>query len=205
LNKRAGRNTRALYALEPGAVVACLGPLGKPFATAASFSKGTTPREGWMVAGGVGLAPFATLAESLAASRTPTTLFYGARSARELFHLHFFKQLNVRLVLATEDGSQGTRGRVTVPLEQDLARLAGPDAAMVYACGPEPMLEAVAKLASRYRQPSQVSVERVMGCGLGGCYSCVVPVHGESTSSHFVRSCIGGPVFDGADIVWEKC
>jgi dihydroorotate dehydrogenase electron transfer subunit len=95
---------------------------------------------------------------------------------------------------------------------------------MVYACGPEPMLEAVAKLAARYNQPSQVSVERVMGCGLGGCYSCVVPVkptsakatagkHGDGLSSeartakeehaNLVRSCITGPVFDGAELVWD--
>jgi dihydroorotate dehydrogenase electron transfer subunit len=159
--------------------------------------------EAFMVAGGVGLAPFATLAESLSAAGTPTTLFYGARSARELFHLDFFRTLGVRLVLATEDGSEGTRGRVTVPLERAFTGLE-PNAAMVYACGPEPMLEAVARLAARYQQPSEVSVERVMGCGLGGCYSCVVPVH-DNGRSHFVRSCIGGPVFNGTDIVWEKC
>jgi len=73
---------------------------------------------------------------------------------------------------------------------------------MIYACGPEPMLEAVAKLAARYNQPSQVSVERVMGCGLGGCYSCVVPVK-TAGGFHHVRSCIGGPVFDAATLVWE--
>lgn len=205
LNKRAGRNTRALYALEAGARVSCLGPLGTPFSVnAGRRDSGALTERAIMVAGGVGLAPFATLAESLAAARVPATLFYGARSARELFYLDFFAKLGVRLVLATEDGSQGVRGRVTVPLEQELAGLSQPNTAMVYACGPEPMLEAVAKLAAHYRQPSEVSVERVMGCGLGGCYSCVVPVrhHGHS---HFVRSCIGGPVFDGAEIVWEAC
>jgi len=199
LNKRAGRNTRALYALEPGARVACLGPLGIPFS---GVLEPTT--SAFMVAGGVGLAPFATLAESLAAAGTTTTLFYGARSAGELFYIDFFERLGVRLVLATEDGSRGVRGRVTLPLEQELAALAHPDATVVYACGPEPMLEAVATLAARYRQPSQVSVERVMGCGLGGCYSCVIPVRHED-GSHYVRSCIGGPVLSGAEIAWERC
>ena len=196
-NKRAGRNTRALYDLEPGERVACLGPLGKPFTL-------TTTHQAWMVAGGVGLAPFATLAESLATIGTPTKLFYGARSARELFYLEFFERLGVTLVLSTEDGSRGTRGRVTVPLESRLKEL-GRDSAMVYACGPEPMLAAVAMLAARYGQPSEVSVERVMGCGLGGCYSCVVPVRANANTSRFVRSCIGGPVFDGAEIMWERC
>ena len=207
LNKRAGRSTNKLYELEPGDVVSCLGPLGVPFTPV------DRPKEGWMVAGGVGLAPFATLAESLAASHTPATLFYGARTAGELFYLDFFETLGVKLVLSTEDGGRGVKGRVTAPLEAAL-KAVGPAGAMVYACGPEPMLEAVAKLAARYNQPSQVSVERVMGCGLGGCYSCVVPVkHRDDLSSvarsakeehaNLVRSCISGPVFDGAELVWE--
>ncbi len=201
LNKRAGRSTRNLYALDVGDVVSCLGPLGVPFTPVAA------PTEGWMVAGGVGLAPFATLAESLAASRTPATLFYGARTAEELFYLDFFERLGVTLVLATEDGGHSLnrhclKGRVTLPLEAAL-KLVGPAGAMVYACGPEPMLKAVATLAARYDQPSQVSVERVMGCGLGGCYSCVVPVKHGDEHANLVRSCISGPVFDGAELVWE--
>jgi dihydroorotate dehydrogenase electron transfer subunit len=196
LNKRAGRSTRKLYELEPGDVVSCLGPLGVPFKPVVA------PVEAWMVAGGVGLAPFATLAESLAASRTPTTLFYGARTAGELFYLEFFERLGITLVLTTEDGGRGMKGRVTAPLEAAL-KTVGSAGAMVYACGPEPMLEAVAKLAARYHQPSQVSVERVMGCGLGGCYSCVVPVKHGDEHANLVRSCISGPVFDGAELVWD--
>lgn len=195
-NKRAGRSTRKLYELEPGDVVSCLGPLGVPFTLAAA------PSEAWMVAGGVGLAPFATLAEALAAARTPATLFYGARTAEELFYLDFFERLGVKLVLSTEDGARGIKGRVTAPLEAAL-KTVGTDGAMVYACGPEPMLAAVAKLAAHYHQRSQVSVERVMGCGLGGCYSCVVPVKHGDEHANLVRSCISGPVFDGAELVWD--
>lgn len=207
LNKKAGRSTKKLYELEPGDVVSCLGPLGLPFKPV------TAPMEAWMVAGGVGLAPFATLAETLSASKTPTTLFYGARTADELFYLEFFEKLGITLVLTTEDGGRGMKGRVTAPLEAALKAVGSPGA-MVYACGPEPMLEAVAKLAARYNQPSQVSVERVMGCGLGGCYSCVVPVKRKDDLSsvapgakeehaNLVRSCISGPVFDGAELVWD--
>jgi dihydroorotate dehydrogenase electron transfer subunit len=196
LNKKAGRSTTRLYELEEGDIVSCLGPLGVPFTPVPS------PKEGWMVAGGVGLAPFATLAESLASSGTAATLFYGARTTDELFYLEFFEKLGIKLVLSTEDGGRGIKGRVTAPLEAAL-KAAGPAGAMVYACGPEPMLEAVAKLAARYNQPSQVSVERVMGCGLGGCYSCVVPVKHGDEHANLVRSCISGPVFDGAELVWE--
>ena len=201
LNKKAGRSTKKLYELEPGDVVSCLGPLGLPFKPV------TAPMEAWMVAGGVGLAPFATLAETLSASKTPTTLFYGARTADELFYLDFFEKLGITLVLTTEDGAHVVnkhcvKGRVTAPLEAALKSV-GSAGAMVYACGPEPMLEAVAKLAARYNQPSQVSVERVMGCGLGGCYSCVVPVKHGDEHANLVRSCISGPVFDGAELVWD--
>ncbi len=196
LNKRVGRGTKRLYDLDVGDVVSCLGPLGQPFKAVSS------PTQAWMVAGGVGLAPFATLAEALAGSKTPATLFYGARTAEELFYLEFFERLGVTLVLTTEDGGRGIKGRVTVPLEQALTSI-GSGGAMVYACGPEPMLEAVAKLAARYGQPSQVSVERVMGCGLGGCYSCVVPVKHGGEEANLVRSCISGPVFDGAELVWD--
>ena len=198
LNKVAGRSTRRLYGLEPGDIVSCLGPLGQPFKVA------PPPAKAWMVAGGVGLAPFATLAESLAAVGTETTLFYGARTSEELFYLDFFERLGAKLVLTTENGARGTKGRVTLPLEEALKALGAGDTAMVYACGPEPMLDAVAKLAARYNQPSQVSVERVMGCGLGGCYSCVVPVKHGDEHANLVRSCISGPVFDGAELVWDR-
>jgi dihydroorotate dehydrogenase electron transfer subunit len=206
LNKRAGRSTNKLYELEPGDVVSCLGPLGLPFTPVAA------PVEAWMVAGGVGLAPFATLAESLARAKTPTTLFYGARTAEELFYLDFFEQLGIKLVLTTEDGGHlrsrhCVKGRVTGPLEAALKNIGsaspGNSGAMIYACGPEPMLEAVATLAARYHQRCQVSVERVMGCGLGGCYSCVVPVKHGKEEANLVRSCISGPVFDGAELVWD--
>ena len=131
-----------------------------------------------MVAGGVGLAPFATLAAALRAHDVPMTLFYGGRSADDLFFVELFEDAGARIVLATEDGTRGERGRVTVPLDRALAgRRDRP--VTLFACGPEPMLAAVAHLAARHRVPCEVSVERVMGCGLGGCYSCVVPVRGD--------------------------
>ncbi len=69
-----------------------------------------------MVAGGVGLAPFLTLAEALARRGTPTTLFYGARRARDLYYVDAFERLGVRVVAATEDGSRGAKGFITAPL-----------------------------------------------------------------------------------------
>ena len=155
-----------------------------------------------MVAGGVGLAPFATLADSLYARGVRSTLFYGARRGDELFYLHRFTDLGVELVLTTEDGSVGEAGRITAPLERRLASRPSNRPVTIYACGPEGMLAATATIAMRFDRPCQVSVERIMGCGLGGCYSCVVPMRTEGGGFHHVRSCLSGPVLDGAHIVW---
>jgi dihydroorotate dehydrogenase electron transfer subunit len=197
LSKRIGPSTQLLYAAQPGQRLACLGPLGR------SFTVVDPPASAWMVAGGVGLAPFATLAEALTRRRVPTTLFYGARTSGELFYLDLFRKLGVELTITTEDGSAGERGRITAPLEQRLAAHRGSNAPMVYACGPEGMLAACARLAGRHGAPCQVSVERVMGCGLGGCYSCVVPMKDGGGRFHHVRSCLAGPVLPGDQVLWD--
>jgi dihydroorotate dehydrogenase electron transfer subunit len=195
LNKRAGRGTSLLYDAEPGSTIGCLGPLGRPFEAV------RPPTEAWMVAGGVGLAPFVTLATRLRELGTPTTLFYGARTASELYYTDLFEQLGVELVLATEDGTRGSRGRVTVPLDEALQSTdASPK---LYVCGPTDMMHAVARLAATHRRPCDVSLEQVMGCGLGGCYSCVVLTKDRGLAPHFTRSCIDGPVFDAERIVWD--
>ena len=197
LNKRIGVTTRTLFGLEPGAAVRCLGPLGRPFSPAAP------PERAWMVAGGVGLAPFHGLAAALRARGVASTLFYGARSARELFHLDAFRDLGVGLELTTDDGSRGDHGLVTLPLERALGRLDPAARLRLYACGPTPMMRAVTDLALAGGRRIEVSLEPVMGCGLGGCYSCVVPVRRPGGDPHFVRSCLDGPVFDGRAVVWD--
>ena len=159
---------------------------------------------------------FATLAESLRAKGIKTKLYYGARRAEELFFLDWFERIGVHLELTTEDGSRieagpargsrawvPVRGRVTIPLERDLKARPKSANVMVYACGPEAMLAAVARIAATHGRPSQVSVERVMGCGLGGCYSCVIPIKTPEGKPHHVRSCIAGPVFRGDEIAWQ--
>jgi dihydroorotate dehydrogenase electron transfer subunit len=198
LSKRIGTGTRQLYDLRAGARMACLGPLGRPF---------TTPEPGrpaWFVAGGVGLAPFATLAEACLAQRTKVTLFYGARRAHDLFYAGWFTERGVDVVVATEDGSAGMCGFVTAPLEWRLTGHQGGPPPHVYACGPTPMMRAVATLAGRFGYDVEVSLEQTMGCGLGGCYSCVVRVEQDGRAPHFVRSCLAGPTFRASEIVWEE-
>lgn len=198
LNKRVGAVTESLFALQPGERFRCLGPLGRP------FSVGVPPSEVWMVAGGVGLAPFATLAEALHRNHVPMTLFYGGRSARDLFFVEWFERLGVRVLLTTEDGTRGESGFVTVALERELAVLPSTTTLMIHACGPTVMMRAVALLADTHHRPTEVSLEPVMGCGLGGCYSCVVRVRDEhdAKSGQLVRSCLEGPVFSGDRVDW---
>jgi len=197
LSKRVGAGSQILYDAAQGQRFACLGPLGRPFELV------TPPDRAWLVAGGVGLAPFAALAEALLARGIRTTLFYGARTGEELFCLDRFERLGVELVLATEDASRGAAGQVTVPLEEALRAAVPEPRITLYACGPEAMLKAVALLASDYGRPSHLSMERLMGCGVGGCYSCVVRVRDADGGSHYDRTCLEGPVFRGDAIVWE--
>jgi dihydroorotate dehydrogenase electron transfer subunit len=196
LNKRIGRGTTRLYQAREGDRIDCLGPLGRPFVPV------DPPETAWMVAGGVGLAPFVTLAEALAARGTPAALFYGGRSRDDIYKEALFSALGVRLALTTEDGSRGEAGRVTVPLARELAAWPADRRLTIYACGPTPMMRAVADLGARAGRRVFVSLEPVMGCGMGGCYSCVVRVRRDG-GSHFVRSCLDGPVFDAASVVWD--
>lgn len=197
LNKRVGAGSTLLFDARPGDRIMCLGPLGRPFVPIAP------PAEAWMVAGGVGLAPFATLAEALAAQGTSMTLFYGARTAGDLHRVDVFERIGARLVLSTEDGSRGEPGRITGPLERALSGLDARRDVTIYACGPTPMMRAVARIGERAGRPVSVSLEPVMGCGMGGCYSCVVRIS-RGAGARFVRSCLEGPVFDARIVVWDE-
>ena len=197
LNKRVGVGTQLLYEAEVDARVTCLGPLGRPFEPV------EPPMKAWMVAGGVGLAPFMTLGEALIARGTPTTLFYGARKASELYYVDAFERIGVHTMLSTEDGSRGVKGFVTVPLSAALGALLPGERVKLYVCGPTPMMRAVAAIAEYHGHACDVSLEQVMGCGLGGCYSCVVLTRHPGAPPHFVRSCLDGPVFAADRIVWE--
>ena len=156
-----------------------------------------------MVAGGVGLAPFLTLAEALRARGTRASLFYGASRSHELYYVDAFERLGVAIHLSTEDGSRGAKGFVTVPLERALAGLKARTSVRLYVCGPTAMMRAVARMAATHRLRCEVSLEQVMGCGLGGCYSCVVLARDPAGTPHFVRSCLDGPVFEAERLVWE--
>jgi dihydroorotate dehydrogenase electron transfer subunit len=197
LNKRVGVGSTLLARAASGSRVSCLGPLGRP------FSEPPPGSEAWMVAGGTGLAPFATMSEDLERAGIRATLFYGARCARELFGVDRFERRGVRVILSTEDGSAGEKGLVTGPLARALATRAPAEPVTLYACGPEAMLRAVGDLAEAHGRECEVATERQMGCGMGGCYSCVVRIRQPDGGTRYARSCLEGPVFRSRDIVWE--
>ena len=116
----------------------------------------------------------------------------------------FFERLGVKLVLTTEDGSAGrARARHARRSKRALRALSQRVASWCTPAGRNRCSRPCPAVAARHGQTCEVSVERTMGCGLGGCYSCVIKFRQDGQPPHFVRSCIAGPVFDGADIVWD--
>lgn len=207
-----GKLTTSLALLDSSDRVAVWGPLGNGFPP-------QTAEHLIMVAGGIGQTPFLTLARESLGSQTfgppsnsdtqrsagqvqRVSLYYGARTQDYLAGLDDFRQAGVELQLATEDGSAGINGRVTdalVPM-LDEARAAGTSVQIV-CCGPELMMEAVAKIAITNNLPCQVSLETPMACGIGICFSCVAKI-GAAEDWDYKRTCVDGPVFDARKIVW---
>jgi len=193
--KTIGPGTRALAALAPGAPAQCLGPLGRP------FPPPSAGQETLLVAGGYGIAPFLLLCEQTSDAARRLRVFYGGRSAADLQLREPFARLGVPLVAATDDGSAGHHGRVTEAVERHLDAQGG--AATLYACGPDPMLHAVARLAERRGLPAQVSLDPWMGCGVGTCLGCVVWTQSAAEAHPRYRcACTEGPVFDARAVVW---
>jgi dihydroorotate dehydrogenase electron transfer subunit len=189
-----GAGTRVLSRLRPHDVVDALGPLGRP------FTPPETPTGCVLVGGGYGTAPLYFLATELRLRRCRVDFVIGAASAGRLLDAMEAKRLGHSLTLTTDDGSAGRRGLVTDPLGDLLPRTG---AGQVYACGPMPMLAAVSRVAAAAGVPCQVAVEEQMACGTGICFSCVLPV-GPGAPTRMARSCLEGPVFDGAAIAWAE-
>ena len=190
-----GPGTRALAGLRPHEVLDVLGPLGRPFAPPQE------PAPCLLVGGGYGTAPLFFLAEQLRARRCRVDFLVGAATAGRLLETMEAKRLAHSLTVTTDDGSAGQRGIVTDPMPALLARAR---TARVYACGPMPMLAATSRVAARHGLPCQVAVEEQMACGTGICFSCVVPVGGGGAPTRMARSCLEGPVFDGAALAWAE-
>jgi dihydroorotate dehydrogenase electron transfer subunit len=165
---RVGPFTTAIHALGVGDCLWVRGPLGQGFTLPAPPTP--DPRSPLLlVGGGYGVAPLHFLAERALAAGWAVSMVIGARTAIDVVFAERFAALGARVVVTTDDGSRGQQGVAT-----DAARhLVGEaDYQALYACGPEPMLAAVERLARDYRLPAQLSYERYMRCGFGVCGSC---------------------------------
>jgi dihydroorotate dehydrogenase electron transfer subunit len=188
--ERRGRATLTLSAMTPGDEIDLLGPLGRPFPPPSG------DRIAILVAGGIGIGPILFLAGSLAADHTDFRCVIGARDAAGL-PLEPIRPIRSNAVICTDDGSEGVAGTVidgleTIP-EEVLSR------GEFYACGPKPMMAAVARFAALRDARCWVSMEQVMGCGVGACMGCAIRV---VDPDGYERVCTEGPVFDASRIVW---
>ena len=188
-----GKGTAMLSALHETDLVDILGPLGS------GFDPGDADEEKLLVGGGIGLAPLYMLVKDLVQKKSPVRLFVGGRTKDDVLCITEFERLGVECYTATEDGSLGEQGFVTTALTRRLDQLKGK--AMIYACGPEGMLHAVARIAAERNISCQVSLEGTMACGVGACLGCVTPGRNHSPATPDYRCvCTDGPVFAASDL-----
>ncbi|MGN6242681.1 MAG: dihydroorotate dehydrogenase electron transfer subunit [Motilibacteraceae bacterium] len=189
-----GPGTEWLAGLRQHDPVDVVGPLGKP------FSLPRDPVSATLVGGGYGSAPLFSLAEQLRARGCRVDFVLGAATEDRLFGALDAKRMASTVAVTTDDGSYGTRGRVSDVLPQVLKR---GDTDVVYACGPMGMLRAVTEIATEHGAVAQTAVEEAMACGIGVCMTCVLPVVGDDGVTRMVRSCTEGPVFRGDRVRWD--
>ncbi len=184
-----GRGTSRLMLHEAGQRVHVWGPLGNAFL----HPKGERVV---LVGGGVGIPPLVFWAERLAqqAAQVEVIALVGAATSDFLVGLDHFQRAKALVRTATDDGSHGHRGYVTELLPQALENAN----ATIYACGPMPMLKAVAAIAESRGVPAQLALEAPMACGVGACLGCTVP----KREGGYLRVCTDGPVFSPEQIAW---
>lgn len=213
LGRVIGPGTAWLDARLPGDEVDLIGPLGNGFHMP---EPGATAL---LIAGGVGLPPIRWLGEALRQNGVQTHAIFGAQTA-DLIPLTLTKQPAktaeftlcaaefaehaIATIVTTDDGSCGVFGRVTDAMRSVLASSSG-KAVHAYACGPEAMLKAVARLATEFDVPCELALERMMACGMGTCQSCVVPVKDAAAEDgwRYALCCSEGPVFDAKRLAWS--
>lgn len=189
-----GKGTAWLSSRRPQDKLDVVGPLGKPFRLP------TMAVNAALVGGGYGSAPLLPLATALRERGCRVDIVLGAGSADQLFGHLDAKRMAASIAVTTDDGSMGKRGRVSDVLPGVLEKN---KTEVVYACGPMPMLRAVAAQCAERGIPCQVAVEESMACGIGVCMTCVLPVIGDDGRTRMVRSCVEGPVFLADRVRWD--
>lgn len=213
-----GKFTAQMSHWKGGERVDVWGPLGNGFPSideaALLAGMGDAQPNLICVGGGIGYTPFLAMAREAVGQRTygnrrPTRtcqsmkLLYGLRSEKHVADLSDFDNIpELSIEIATDDGSRGHHGFVTDLLVESLKSTSHP---LVYCCGPEPMMHAVARICEQRNVACWVSLESPMACGFGVCFSCVVKVKTNDTSGwDYRRTCVEGPVFRAASLVWTE-
>jgi dihydroorotate dehydrogenase electron transfer subunit len=209
-----GKFTSRLWQAPAGQRLDVWGPLGNGFQISGFRAHGSGPDSTHliMVAGGIGQTPFLALAQQalghkkygeqprIAAPAKQVTFCYGARTAAYFAGVEDFERLGIDVRLATDDGSRGHHGLVTDLLKNVLTESRG--VPRIVCCGPEPMMAAVARFANEAKIPCEVSLETPMACGVGICFTCVAKIRQPDGGWDYKRTCVEGPVFDAATVVW---
>jgi len=187
--REVGAGTQRLRLHEPGQRVHIWGPLGSHF----PLPEGERVV---LVGGGVGVPPLVYWAEYLAALTVPMEVIalIGAARGEFLVGMDHFRRARADVRVATDDGSAGHHGYVTELLPELLEGVR----TSVYACGPMPMLAAVARITEAQEVPAHLALEAPMACGMGACLGCTVPLR----AGGFARVCTEGPVFSASAIAW---
>lgn len=184
-----GKGTRILAARKKKEVLDVLGPLGKPFSFPSQDVKQIV-----FVGGGIGVAPFMLFSDMIVKHKAEKILLYGGRSKAHTFPLTAFRKNGFKVHVSTDDGSVGIKGRVSELFKHiNIA-----PTTFLYACGPRPMMAAVAQFAREKCLNGEASMEEVMSCGLGACLGCSIP-----TQKGYKTVCHDGPVFNLEDLVWS--
>lgn len=209
-----GPATLRMTTLAKGDSVSVIGPLGNGFSIPAD------KKTALLVAGGMGAGPLIHLAKVLTndCPSTEVFAFAGAKTAKELpfkerldkisqelgFSLAEFAEYGVKSFVATDDGSAGFAGPVTECFSDWLKQCSAAAKDMIiYGCGPEAMLAKVAEIARDRKIDCQVSMERMMACGIGICQSCPVECKVNGAGETIYKLCCkDGPVFDSKEVVF---
>jgi dihydroorotate dehydrogenase electron transfer subunit len=200
-----GKGTELLSRKRPGEVIDVIGPLGNGFYSPRSTIR--DPRSAVLIAGGVGIAPLVALAQDLINKKLKVIVIIGAKKGSHILCEKELKRLGCEVKIATEDGSLGHKGLAT----DLLCTTHNAQRTTIYACGPNPMLKAVAEIAENHGISCQVSIEERMACGVGVCLGCPVKVREFEPANPQTRKpanykykmvCKDGPVFDAKEIVW---
>ncbi len=191
-----GPGTERLARVKAHESLDVIGPLGKAF----SYPKKLT--NCLLIAEGRGAASLYFLAQELKARRKRVDMIVGAENFERVFKPIEGKRLSQTISILTTDGSLGDRGSVIDALPS-MVESCGTD--VIYASAPPETLEKIAAFCSDRKIPAQIAVEENFGCGLGLCFSCVVPVGRKDGSGYDnVRSCVDGPVFNPARVLWDR-